>query len=53
MAIINEINGNLHEAMDWASRAYAEYNNKEALRYLNILKYRASQIEKLEQQASQ
>lgn len=52
MAIINEINGNLHEAMDWASRAYAEYNNKEALRYLNILKYRASQIEKLEQQAS-
>lgn len=52
MAIINEINGNIHEAMDWASRAYAEYNNKEALRYLNILKYRASQLEKLEQQAS-
>jgi len=52
MAIINEINGNIYTAIDWASRSYAEYNNKEALRYLNILKYRASQLEKLEQQSS-
>lgn len=52
MAIINEINGDLHTAMDWASKSYTDYNNKEALGYLNILKYRLSQNEILEQQAS-
>lgn len=52
MAIINEINGDLNTAMDWASKSYTDYNNKEALRYLNILKYRLSQNEILEQQAS-
>ena len=52
MAIINEINGDLNTAMDWASKSYADYDNKEALRYLNILKYRLSQNEVLEQQAS-
>ncbi|CAN0473563.1 unnamed protein product [Scytosiphon promiscuus] len=52
MAIINEINGDLNAAMDWASKSYADYDNKEALRYLNILKYRLSQNEVLEQQAS-
>ena len=52
MAIINEINGDLNAAMDWASKSYADYDNKDALRYLNILKYRLSQNEILEQQAS-
>ncbi|MBC8768496.1 hypothetical protein H4O18_10880 [Arenibacter sp. BSSL-BM3] len=52
MAIINEINGDLNAAMDWASKSYADYDNKDALRYLNILKYRLSQNEVLEQQAS-
>ncbi|MDX1769532.1 MAG: DUF6340 family protein [Arenibacter troitsensis] len=52
MAIINEINGDLNAAMDWASKSYADYDNKDALRYLNILKYRISQNEILEQQAS-
>ncbi|MCM4162891.1 MULTISPECIES: DUF6340 family protein [unclassified Arenibacter] len=52
MAIINEINGDLNTAMDWASKSYADYDNKEALLYLNILKYRLSQNEVLEQQAS-
>jgi hypothetical protein len=52
MAIINEINGDLNAAMDWASKSYADYDNKVALRYLNILKYRLSQNEVLEQQAS-
>lgn len=52
MAIINEINGDLNAAMDWASKSYSDYDNKDALRYLNILKYRLSQNEVLEQQAS-
>ena len=52
MAIINEINGDLNTAMDWASKSYSDYDNKDALRYLNILKYRLSQKEVLEQQAS-
>ncbi len=50
MAIINEINGDLESAMDWASKAYSDYNNKQALRYLNALKYRSSQIAVLERQ---
>lgn len=40
MAIINEINGNLDEALDWASKAYTDYGDKRALRYTNILKSR-------------
>ncbi|WP_422080075.1 DUF6340 family protein [Ulvibacterium sp.] len=52
MAIINEINGNLVEAMDWASKSYTEYRDRNALRYLNTLKYRFAQNEALEQQVS-
>ena len=40
MAIINEINGDLEQALEWASRSYTDYNNKIALRYINILKDR-------------
>ncbi len=43
MAIINEINGDLNKALEWAQRSYADYEIKEALRYINILKYRISQ----------
>ena len=52
MAISNEINGDLDEAMQWASKSYADYNNNYALSYLNTLKYRASQKEVLSQQLS-
>ncbi|MFK5974616.1 MAG: DUF6340 family protein [Flavobacteriaceae bacterium] len=52
MAIINEINGDLNTAMDWASKSYTNYKNKNALRYLNILKYRFAQSQALEQQLS-
>ena len=52
MAIINEINGDLEAAMDWASRSYADYNNKEALHYVNLLKRRMAQNEQLRQQVS-
>jgi hypothetical protein len=52
MAISNEINGNLVEAMQWASKSYTDYNNNYALSYLNTLKYRARQKEVLNQQLS-
>ncbi len=50
MGIINEINGDLDAAITWVSKAYSDYNNKEALRYLNILKYRVAQNQRLAQQ---
>ncbi len=40
MAIINEINGNLDGAIQWAQKAYENYNNKLALRYVRILENR-------------
>jgi len=40
MAIINEINGDLPKAIEWASKSYSDYNNKLALKYINILKNR-------------
>ena len=52
MAIINEINGDFDTAIDWASKAYADYNNKPALRYVNALKYRNSLNQELERQNS-
>ena len=52
MAIINEINGDFDTAIDWASKAYADYNNKPALRYINALKYRNSLSQELERQNS-
>ena len=50
MAIINEINGDLISATDWASKSYTDYKNKDALRYLNILKYRMAQNQRLAEQ---
>ena len=52
MAISNEINGELDEAMQWASKSYTDYNNNYALSYLNTLKYRVRQKEVLSQQLS-
>jgi hypothetical protein len=43
MAIINEINGNLDEAIKWSQRSYEDYRVKLALQYLNILRYRKNQ----------
>lgn len=40
MAIICEINGQLDKAIEWAQKAYENYNNKLALKYVNILKNR-------------
>ncbi|MBT8208973.1 MAG: hypothetical protein KJP14_00430 [Eudoraea sp.] len=52
MAIINEINGNLKAAIDWASRSYVDYRNRRALNYLNRLKFRQSQEILLQEQLS-
>lgn len=50
MAIINEINGDLEAALDWAQKAYVTGNKKMALHYVNILKYRRSENARLKQQ---
>ncbi len=50
MAIINEINGDIDAAIDWAEKSYTLFNNKKALRYLNILKNRKARIEELKRQ---
>ena len=47
MAISNEINGNFNEAVDWATKSYTDYNNKEALDYLRILKRRIENEDEL------
>ena len=47
MAVINEINGNLDSAIDWAREAYATYGTREALQYLRILQNRRAQQEQL------
>ena len=52
MAIINEINGNLEAAVDWAREAYAVYGNRQALDYLRVLEYRLSQQQRLQAQLS-
>jgi tetratricopeptide (TPR) repeat protein len=40
MAIIYEINGQLDKAIEWAQKAYENYSNRLALKYVNILKRR-------------
>jgi hypothetical protein len=48
MAIICEIDGNLDDAVTWASKSYTDYNNKRALEYLNVLKFRVVQNARLQ-----
>ena len=52
MAISNEINGNLEKAMEWASKSYSVYRNKDGLRYVNILRNRMVDRRLLDQQLS-
>ena len=40
MAIINEINGDLDSALNWAQKAWEDYNVKLGLRYVRILENR-------------
>jgi hypothetical protein len=50
MAIINEINGNLDEAVKWAQKSYEDYNNKLALHYVRILENRKAANRELDRQ---
>ena len=50
MAILNEINGDLDAAIQWAQKSYENYNNKLALKYVNILKYRKQSNQRLQNQ---
>ncbi|SEP80050.1 DUF6340 family protein [Flavobacterium urocaniciphilum] len=52
MAIINEINGDLDKAIEWATKSYTDYNDKIALRYLNVLKNRKAKTNQLEQETN-
>lgn len=52
MAIINEINGDLDAATSWASKAYTDYEDGNALRYLKILNNRIAKKEILEYQSN-
>ena len=53
MAIINEINGDIDEAIQWAQKAYENYNNKLGLRYVKILQNRKANDEILKDQQDQ
>ena len=50
MAILGEINGDLDSAIQWAQKAYENYNNRLALNYVNILKYRKKSNQRLDYQ---
>jgi hypothetical protein len=52
-AIINEINGNLDQAVTWAQKAYEEHGTKLALQYLKALKDRRYQANRLKSQEAQ
>ncbi|HBS86068.1 MAG: hypothetical protein A2W91_08085 [Bacteroidetes bacterium GWF2_38_335] len=50
MAIKAEIDGDLDGAIKWACKAYENYDNKLAIRYVNVLKYRKEQNSRLKNQ---
>lgn len=50
MAILGEINGDLDAAIQWAQKAYESYNNKLALKYVNVLKNRKASNQRLDYQ---
>jgi len=52
MAIISEIHGDLDKAIEWASRSYTDYRNKEALHYIHLLNYRMAEQAELQRQLS-
>lgn len=50
MAILGEINDDLEGAIKWAQKAYEDYNNKLALNYVNMLRYRQQKVLRLQNQ---
>jgi hypothetical protein len=53
MAIISEINGDIDGSIQWAQKAYEDYRNRLALKYLGVLKNRKYQISRLNFQEEQ
>ena len=53
MAIISEINGDLDKAIQWAQKAYENYNNRIALNYVRILQNRKTNNEVLKTQQAE
>lgn len=51
MAIIQEINGDLDAAIQWAQKSYENYNVSLALNYLKVLQYRKNQNDLLKSQS--
>lgn len=50
MAILSEINGDVDAAITWAQKAYENYNNKLALHYVNMLRFRKQSNQRLDYQ---
>jgi hypothetical protein len=50
MGIINEINGNVDEALKWVQKSYTDYNIKQAREYSRILKNRLYKLQVLNEQ---
>lgn len=50
MAVANEQSGKLQSALDWAEKAYVEFNNKQARTYIEILKQRIYDQQRLQEQ---
>jgi hypothetical protein len=50
MAIISEINGDVDTALEWAQKAWGDYNIKPALEYVRILKNRKYKTDVLKMQ---
>lgn len=50
MALASEVTGSLQTALDWASKAYNDYHLKTAGSYMNILKQRIKDQERLKKQ---
>ncbi len=50
MGIINEINGNVDEALNWVQKAYVDYNTRQARDYSRILENRLYKLQVLKEQ---
>lgn len=50
MGIINEINGNVDEALKWVQKSYADYNIRQAREYSRILENRLYKLQVLDEQ---
>jgi hypothetical protein len=50
MGIINEINGNVSEALNWVQKSYADYNIRQAREYSRILENRLYKLQVINEQ---